>query len=59
VSEHDDAALRDPARGMCPVCGVRWCALFATTNAASLADWQARHTRPDTHPTATPQEDHP
>lgn len=27
----------------CPICGVHFCALFATTNAAALAEWRARH----------------
>lgn len=32
----------------CPTCGIHYCALFATTNAATLADWL------ETHPPAAP-----
>lgn len=45
--KHTDEKAQD--RYVCPVCGVRWCALFAATNAVSLEDWRATH-RPSNPP---------
>lgn len=51
MSDYD--ALRKAAEGAlvdaqpCPICGVHFCALFATTNGAALADWRALHRNDD------------